>query len=78
MEFGNFTYNSSRRFMKLIWNKPSINAKFNSSDIEQLTLLGDWPWNAQTDTWTGQGGNPWSGQTGGWSANSGGWSAQNA
>ncbi len=62
--------------MKLKWNKPSITAKFSSTDIEQLALLGDWPWSAQNGTWSGQGGNPWSGQVGTWRANSGGWSGQ--
>ena len=48
------------------WVKPSINAKFNGTDVEQLSLLGDWPWGGQTGTWTGQGGNPWSGQNATW------------
>lgn len=52
--------------MKLKWNKPSITAKFSSTDIEQLALLGDWPWSAQNGTWSGQGGNPWSGQAATW------------
>lgn len=38
----------------MIWMKPEINAVFDSTDIEEMDLLGDWTWKGQLAGWAGQ------------------------
>lgn len=49
----------------MIWVKPEINAIFDSADIEELDLLGDWSWIGQLAGWAGQK-QDWDGQTAYW------------
>lgn len=49
----------------MIWQKPKINAIFDSVDIEEMDLLGDWSWSGQVAGWGGQKQN-WSAQNAYW------------
>lgn len=54
-----------KEVIKVIWMKPEINAVFDSTDIEEMDLLGDWTWKGQLAGWAGQK-QDWSGQNAYW------------